>query len=179
MSVKFRNPKTGEVFEVTDCCNKKFCANIESCSSCPIYPWKGELACAEYVNANPREAAKLMGYEVVEDSKGVEIDPVKKAHSMTRKEILAAAEACVCGQREEDYCAPEDNFRTIAELWQAYIKARCVGVGVFVDMLPEDVACMMALLKIARIAGGCGTDDSWVDLAGYAACGGELAGGKA
>ena len=93
---------------------------------------------------------------------------------MTRKEILAAAEACVCGQREEDYGSPEDNFRTIAELWQAYIKARCVGAGASVDMMPEDVACMMALLKIARIASGRGTNDCWVDLAGYAACGGEL-----
>ena len=96
---------------------------------------------------------------------------------MTRKEILAAAEACVCGQREEDYGSPEDNFRTIAELWQAYIKARCVGAGVHVEVLAEDVACMMALLKIGRIAGGRGTNDCWIDLAGYAACGGEIAGG--
>lgn len=33
---------------------------------------------------------------------------------------------------------------------------------------------MMALLKIARIKNGGGTGDSFVDLAGYAACGGEL-----
>ncbi len=32
----------------------------------------------------------------------------------------------------------------------------------------------MALLKIARIATGHGKADNWVDLAGYAACGGEL-----
>ena len=38
-----------------------------------------------------------------------------------------------------------------------------------------DVAMMMALLKIARIQSGTGTDDSFVDLAGYAACGGEIA----
>ena len=36
-------------------------------------------------------------------------------------------------------------------------------------------AMMMALLKIARIAGGSGTRDSFIDLAGYAACGGECA----
>lgn len=98
---------------------------------------------------------------------------------MTRKEILAAAEACVCGKREEDYGSPEDNFRTIAESWQAYIKARCVSAGVSVDMLPEDVACMMILLKIARIAGGSGINDCWIDAAGYAACGGEIAGRNA
>ena len=35
---------------------------------------------------------------------------------------------------------------------------------------------MMALLKIARIKSGTATEDSFVDLAGYAACGGEIAG---
>ena len=41
-------------------------------------------------------------------------------------------------------------------------------------LLPNDVAMMMALLKVARIKSGGGTVDSFVDLAGYAACGGEL-----
>ena len=36
------------------------------------------------------------------------------------------------------------------------------------------VAALLALLKIARIATGHGKSDNWVDLAGYAACGGEL-----
>lgn len=43
------------------------------------------------------------------------------------------------------------------------------------EITAEDVAVMMALLKIARIGTGTATDDSWVDLAGYAACGGEIA----
>lgn len=34
---------------------------------------------------------------------------------------------------------------------------------------------MMALLKIARIKTGTATEDSFVDLAGYAACGAEIA----
>ena len=38
----------------------------------------------------------------------------------------------------------------------------------------KDVAMMMALLKIARIQGNRATGDCFVDLAGYAACGGEL-----
>lgn len=94
---------------------------------------------------------------------------------MTRKGILDAAEACVCGQREQDYGSPEDNFRTIAELWRQYIQARCVGPGVLVDLIPEDVAAMMILLKVGRIAGGSASQDNWVDIAGYAACGGEIA----
>nr|DAL99772.1 MAG TPA: hypothetical protein [Caudoviricetes sp.] len=96
---------------------------------------------------------------------------------MTRKEILEEAAACVCGDREEDYGTPEDNFRLIADLWSAYIKKRCVSLGAEVTVLPEDVAMLMALLKIARIATGRSKPDSYIDLAGYAACGGELSTG--
>lgn len=94
---------------------------------------------------------------------------------MNRPEILDAAKACVCGQREQDYGTPEDNFRVVADLWGTYIKARCVSTDTDVSFCPDDVAMMMALLKIARIATGSGTADSFVDLAGYAACGGEIA----
>ncbi len=89
--------------------------------------------------------------------------------------VLHAAEVCVCGQREEDYGTPEDSFRVIGELWETYIKEKCVGdPEAEVCIVPEDVAALLALLKIARIATGHGKSDNWVDLAGYAACGGEL-----
>lgn len=42
--------------------------------------------------------------------------------------------------------------------------------------MPEDVAAMMALLKIARIADGNSKDDNWIDGCGYLACGGEIDG---
>lgn len=93
---------------------------------------------------------------------------------MTRREILAEAEKCVCGDREQDYGSPEDNFKAIAELWQVYLSKRPQPW----DISAKDVAVMMALLKIARIATGASKDDSWVDLAGYAACGGEISSGK-
>ena len=85
---------------------------------------------------------------------------------MTRSEILQAARICVCGQREHDYGRPEDNFSRIAKLWNAYLGDNVTDA--------KDVAMMRALLKIARIRGG-GTDDCYVDLAGYAACAGEIA----
>lgn len=34
---------------------------------------------------------------------------------MTRKEILAEAEKCVCSDRNLQYGEPEDNFNTIAK----------------------------------------------------------------
>lgn len=39
---------------------------------------------------------------------------------------------------------------------------------------PHDVAAMMMLLKIARIASGQHKDNNWIDVAGYSACGAEL-----
>lgn len=90
---------------------------------------------------------------------------------MTREEILSAAKKCVCGDREQDYGSPERNFQAIANLWEDYLATKGHGV---VDISPPDVAAMLALLKIARIASGHAKDDNWIDLAGYAACGGEL-----
>lgn len=85
---------------------------------------------------------------------------------MTREEILDTAKDCVCGKREQDYGSPEDNFNLIADLWNAYHGANIYSA--------VDVAMMMALLKIARVRSGVGTCDSFVDIAGYAACAGEI-----
>lgn len=94
---------------------------------------------------------------------------------MKREEILDAAKCCVCGDREQDNGSPERNFEVIANLWADYLQAR----GVEIDFLePTDVAAMLALLKIARIASGHAKEDNWIDLAGYAACGGEIESGK-
>lgn len=87
---------------------------------------------------------------------------------MKRNEILEMATSCVCGNRELDYGSPEDNFSTIARLWTDYIGATNVS------FTAQDVASMMILMKLARIKNGGGTGDSYVDIAGYAACGGEI-----
>ena len=91
---------------------------------------------------------------------------------MKRNEVLDAAKKCVSGDREQDYGNPENNFRTIANLWSDYLYAK----GCPVDIEPKDVAAMLALLKVARIASGNAKTDNWIDLAGYAACGAELEG---
>ena len=85
---------------------------------------------------------------------------------MNRATCLKKADECVNGKREQDYGSPESNFLKIADLWSAYYG---------VPFSPTDVAMMMALLKIARIQTGTATEDSFVDLAGYAACGCEIA----
>lgn len=89
---------------------------------------------------------------------------------MTRPEILDEAKKCVCGDREQDYGTPEQNFTTIANFWIDYF----TGKGQPIDISAVDVAAMMALVKIARISSGHAKDDNWIDLCGYAACGGEI-----
>lgn len=97
---------------------------------------------------------------------------------MLRPEILDAATKCVCSEREQDYGKPEDNFETIGLLWSTYLRAAHHELAYSLPLngiTAEDVAVMMALLKIARIATGKKVIDSYVDLAGYAACAGEIA----
>lgn len=86
---------------------------------------------------------------------------------MTRAEILDSAKKCVCEDRESQYGSPEDSFKLIAELWTVYLDYR---------LSPVDVAIMMTLLKIARIATGRFKADSYIDACGYIACAGEIAG---
>ena len=88
---------------------------------------------------------------------------------MTRDDILDKAKQMVSGDRETDYGSPENNFLRIANFWNTYLAGRLCAV-----LYPKDVAAMLALLKVARIASGHAKEDNWVDLAGYAACGGEL-----
>ena len=96
---------------------------------------------------------------------------------MNRPEVLDNAKKCVCGEREQDYGKPEDNFATIGLLWGVYLRAahpKLQTVFAPNEVTPKDVAMMMALLKVARAATG-NSPDTFVDLAGYAACAGEIA----
>ena len=86
---------------------------------------------------------------------------------MTRTETLQKAEKWVHGDRNLKYGKPEDNFSVIAGYWGKYLN---------INVKPVDVAIMMCLFKIARLKTSSFEDlDSWVDLAGYAACGAEIA----
>lgn len=84
---------------------------------------------------------------------------------MSREDILDYAKFIVTGEREDMYGSPEDSFYLISRLWSDYLET---------VVLPEDVATMMILLKIARSKKGFSIDN-YVDIAGYAACGGEIA----
>ena len=93
------------------------------------------------------------------------VDP----NAWTRSGILNQAEQYVTKDRAADHGDMEDNFRTIADLWTAYL-------GFDLIITDRDVAAMMTLLKIARSRSNPDNADNWIDACGYMACGGELAG---
>lgn len=85
---------------------------------------------------------------------------------MKREDTLELAKQCVMKDRQTTYGTPENNFRTIAELWGAYLGT---------SFSPVQVAMMMLLLKVARQKNCTTYADNYVDIAGYAACASELA----
>lgn len=137
-----------------------------SCGLCP-YTSPRTTACERMLKD---DAADL-----ISDLWGIISQPVQNAPQAsqleTRASILEGARKCVCGEREGQYGTPEDSFSAIARLWSAYCQDR--------DFSGDDVACMMALLKIARIIYNPEHMDSWVDGCGYLACGAEIAARRA
>ena len=85
----------------------------------------------------------------------------------TREEVLEISRNIVTGQRTDDYGQPEDSFDKIAKYWSVYLGRKITSL---------DVANMMMLLKMARMTNGGGSIDNYIDIAGYAACGGEIFG---
>lgn len=94
---------------------------------------------------------------------------------MLRKTVLEIAEKCVCTDRNNQYGEPEDNFSGIAEFWTTYIKNHCVSGGTSVMIASGDVANLMILFKVARaMAANEQKADTFIDIAGYAACAAEI-----
>ena len=70
--MEFRNSDTGEVALTIDQALEQFCDSKQDCDYCelrePVQQYKGTRhPCHEYARANRHEAARLMGYEVVEE----------------------------------------------------------------------------------------------------------------
>ena len=70
--MEFRNSDTGEVALTIDQALEQFCDSKQDCDYCelrePVQQYKGtRYPCHQYVRANQQEAARLMGYEVVEE----------------------------------------------------------------------------------------------------------------
>lgn len=82
-----------------------------------------------------------------------------------RQEILDKAAKCVNIDRRQNYGPPESNFKRIAQIWNVILGAPVTSAQV--------AQCMIAV-KLARLIETPDHEDSWIDIAGYAACGGEI-----
>jgi len=83
-----------------------------------------------------------------------------------RTKILEDASRLISGDREAAYGAPAENFERVAAGWRVILGA---------DVTPSQVALCLAWLKTARLVNTPTHEDSFVDMAAYAALAGELA----
>ena len=84
---------------------------------------------------------------------------------MKRATILQHAKIATTTDRSATHGKPEDSFTMIGKVWSALLGINVSG---------PQVAVMLAGLKLARAWGNPAHADNWIDLAGYAACGGEI-----
>ena len=86
---------------------------------------------------------------------------------MDKVEALREAISAVA-ERGENYGDVRENHQRIAALWSVVLGQ---------DVTPEQVVLCMTCLKVARLMETPKHEDSWVDIAGYGACGAEIADG--
>ena len=89
--MKFQS-KTGEVALTIEQALERFCDSKKDCDYCelqePVQQYKGtKRPCHEYARANPYEAARLMGFEVVEDEQFREVTKMMKEANMDKPRI--------------------------------------------------------------------------------------------
>ncbi len=88
-----------------------------------------------------------------------------------RERCLAQAREYITKDRTNTYGSAEDNFGNIARILNSLGFMR----GDSQAITSDDVAVMMIAVKLARLMNSPGHDDSWIDIAGYAACGMQTA----
>ena len=90
---------------------------------------------------------------------------------MTKSEILLKAVELVNGGRQETHGDTKINHEQIAEFWNVFLDEKlkpCIAITA------DEVATMMALLKISRSQRGRANVDDYVDASAYMAIAGEL-----
>lgn len=101
----------------------------------------------------------------------VQAESEKSEPKTKRAEILDEAKGLTTGDRNSQYGEPIDDFTRIADALNAlgYMAPHAN------PMRPHDVSVIQSVVKLSRIVNTPNKNDSWVDLAGYAAVGGEVA----
>ena len=167
--MEFRNSDTGEVALTIDQALEQFCDSKQDCDYCelrePVQQYRGtRYPCHQYVRANQQEAARLMGYEVVEedghfteDERKAYQDMLNRAGKPTGVKIEDLMQDCDQSQKSRNSVAKkeEDNMDKPLKdwtLWEAkeYCTSRngncaddCIfskkGIGMVCGIAPKPV----------------------------------------
>ena len=86
-----------------------------------------------------------------------------------RDYFLAEAQKLIKGPRAIDYGPVKKNHQRIADIWTILLDKKLKE-----PITPEEVVACMVGVKTARLAEDINKDDSWIDIIGYAALGGEI-----
>ena len=90
---------------------------------------------------------------------------------MNTTDILEKTKKLVSESRHDKHGDKVINHENIARLWSGYLVNK---YKLNLVILPEDVANLMCLLKIARTQAGTFNLDDHIDASGYAAISGEI-----
>ena len=82
-----------------------------------------------------------------------------------RNLLLKQAHTLLNGERHDDYGEALDNHKRIATIWSVILNR---------TISPEEVAACMMGVKLARLSNTMYKEDTWVDIIGYGALGGEF-----
>jgi hypothetical protein len=94
-----------------------------------------------------------------------------KTKSKVKENILDLAKSLVSNDREVTHGDARQNHEQIAEFWNIFLDNKLKPMAAITC---DDVAIMMALLKISRSTQGKMNMDDYIDAAAYLAIAGEL-----
>jgi len=110
-------------------------------------------------------------YSSYPDGSNPDTDQEKVTATPVRGHVLNQALQITLGDRNESYGPPERNHKRIATVWNGYFQAK-FGYCDLVNA--NDVAVLMALLKVARTLEDTYHEDNYVDAAAYLAIAAEI-----
>lgn len=135
----------------------------------------------ETVNHDRTQYEAEVGEEASEDSA-----PLNK-----RAQLLRDAEEIINGSRAQTYGPPDISFNRIADIWNGMGLRMVDPVKLNPETEPHihghktfykaekvtatDVALILIGMKLSRTVGAVDHEDNWLDIAGYAGLGAELA----
>jgi hypothetical protein len=142
-------------------------------TDCRLVPGKNEA----HPDAAPNTTDALR--EVMEKIKRRKAEAADPIDTPVRAATLDEAKRLICGDRNNQYGPPGKDFNRAAQALNSLGFGKESLDGDSLELLDDhDIATIMIVLKLSRIMWSAQKRDSWIDVAGYAACGAEVAGAK-